>query len=207
MMQAAKGHPGRRRRKVEAAIAAMTVRITDEMKEDPLRLPEQFVSAPTRWSIASRIWVKQAAILKTGGRAQAGFVQALARYCIWSQVFEQASNELGRETAGRSLTIEWTKGDGATRRLPHPALTIMKDAEGILRSLEDEFGFTPLSDADLARATIFAAKAGAGQGELPFAAGRPDGDGSAAKPDTTSASADPMNLMTATDSPPPGHLN
>lgn len=206
MTQAAKGYPGRRRRKVETAVAALTARITAETKDDPLRLPDQFVAAERRWSIAIRIWTKQASILRTSGRAQAAFVQALARYCIWSQVFEQASDELGRETHGKSLTIEWTKGDGATRRLPHPALTIMKDAESILRSLEDEFGFTPLSDADLSRATIFAARAGAGQGELPFGPASPSEPATATTSGKTAA-VDPLDLMTATDSVPPGPLN
>lgn len=187
--QLAKGAPGRRRKKTAAAADRMASAIIGEPSADPLSLPRQFEAAPARWRLASQIWVQQSAVLRTASRAQAGFRPALTRYCIWSQIYFAASDQLGRECTGGSYTIVWKKGDGNDRIVPHPALDIMKDAEGILRALDTEFGFTPRADLDVARVTVFVSR----QGDL--FRGSPAAAQARAPSDAPPAPVNPIGIM------------
>lgn len=195
--QAAKGYPGRRRRKVEQAAEAAAAEIAaTDTSGGHLDLPEMFGRAPKRWSKAIEIWNRQSTVLRQIGRAQPAFRSALARYCIWSQVFEFAADQLGRECPRGNYTITWKMGHGGERLIEHPALGIMQSAEPIIRALDTEFGFTPRSDSDLTRVETF----NNAQGRLPLG-------GSASGQQTTKSAADaardPMDLMTSTDSPEP----
>lgn len=196
--QAAKGFPGRRRKKVMAAAEAAAQLIADETRGDTIGLPQMFADAPARWRRAIQIWNVQAETLRRVGRMQPAFRLALARYCIWTQVFEFAANQLGRDCPKGDYIIDYKTGHGAEKKTQHPALAIMHDAEPILRLLDHEFGFTPRSDADQKRVETF----NAAQGRLPL------GDVAQRTADATNMPVeDPMDLMNVFDTPGPHGAN
>lgn len=199
-VQAAKGFPGRRRAKVlkEAEALANAAEAEAPAGED-WPLPSDFARAPARYRRAIDVWRTLSAVLKSQGRRRPGYRGALARYCFWTQVHDAMRDELLRDCPKGNFIVEWTPVNGSARKVPHPALKIIADAEPILRQLEDDFGFTPRADVDLNRIE----KANSIQPSLPFPPSQPPK--SAAQ--TAGAPADPMDLMNASDSPPPQRLN
>lgn len=203
--QAAKGFPGRRKSAVEKEIAAVAeaAEAVPLASSDPFPLPTIFVKAPAYWGEAARIWAAQSEVLLLSGRRRPGYRHALARYCIWTQLFLAASEQLRRDLPKGGATVKVKKGDGEYVYRTHPNIELMGKAETALRLLEAEFGFTPVRDQDLLRVESFNAT----QGKFNF---NPQQSG-AEKPaasghDRRDDSHDPMDLMTATDSRPPGSL-
>ena len=199
LLQAAKGHPGRRKGKVEAEIeaAAEAAATAPATPSDPFPIPEVFLRAPAYWKEAIKVWKEQAEVLKSAGRRRPGYRRELARYCIWTQLYEAAAEQLRRDLPKGGSSIKVVKGDGETVIRMHPNIEFMSKAETSLRLLAAEFGFTPARDQDLVRVESF----NAGQGRLPLGGSHP------ASPTRNQPSApDPMDLMNDSDSPPPGML-
>lgn len=195
--QAAKGFPGRRRKKVMAEIEAAGAMAEREPATggDMFAVPAMFRRAPAHYRRAIEIWQSQAETLRSAGRRRPGYRNALARYCLWSQIFESAADQLRIDCPKGNYVVDWTPVNGSPRKIPHPSLKIMGDAEPVLRALEVEYGFTPRADHDLIRVE----KSNQAQQSLPFgplptAGGREHRD-------------DPMDLMTSTDSGPPPTVN
>ncbi len=196
LLQAAQGFPGRRKKAVEreinaAANAAEAERVVDS---NPFPLPAILARAPAYWRRAIQLWEQQADVLRAGGRRRPGYRAALTRFCIWSQIYEAAAETLRKDLPKGGLTITWQMGHGGTKVVPHPSLDIMKDAEGVLRLLEAEFGFTPRGDSDLTRVETF----NAGQGRQPYLPGMSPPSATPPQDDL-----DPSDLMNQTDSVPP----
>jgi hypothetical protein len=93
--------------------------------------------------------------------------------------------------------VKVKKGDGETVIRTHPNIEFMAKAETALRLLDAEFGFTPVRDQDLVRVESF----NASQGKLPLGGAHP-----ANQTPPAGHTADPMDLMNESDSPPPGTL-
>lgn len=198
--QAAKGFPGRRRSKVEAAIeaAAQAAEAMPVTAENPYPLPSEFRGAPAYWSVAIRVWNEKSDVLKAAGRRRPGYRSTLTRYCMWSQFYFSAAEQLRKDLPKGGATVKVKKGDGEFVWRQHPNIDFMAKAETALRLLDAEFGFTPARDADLTKVESFNAT----QGRLPLGGTHPTQQ----KPDAGSAEAasDPMDLMNSADSPPPG---
>lgn len=196
LLQAAKGFPGRRKAKVEkeidaAADAAATMPVTSD---DPFPLPSVFTRAPVYWAEAIRIWKEQSEVLRMAGRRRPGYRHALARYCIWTQFYVSAADQLRRDLPKGGASIRVKKGDGETVIRSHPNIDFMARCETALRLLDAEFGFTPVRDQDMVRVESF----NRAQGKLPLGGSHPD------QPARGEPTADPMDLMNGADSPPPG---
>lgn len=194
LLQAAKGYPGRRKSKVEKEIEAATEAVERAATtDDPFPLPAVFNGAPAYWKEAIKLWKEQSEILKSSGRRRPGYRPALTRYCIWTQLYIAAAEQMRRDLPRGGLSIKVKKGDGETVIRAHPNIDFMAKAETVLRLLDAEFGFTPQRDADLIRTESF----NAGQGKFNF--------GNSATPSTqpVEAADDPMDLMNASDSKPP----
>lgn len=200
LLQAAKGFPGRRRGKVEAEIeaAADAAASVPASAADPFPTPEVFLRAPAYWREAIRVWKDLSEVLRTVGRRRPGYRRALTRYCIWTQFYVSAAEQLRRDLPKGGASVKVKKGDGETVIRTHPNIEFMAKAETALRLLDAEFGFTPARDQDLVRVESF----NASQGKLPLGGGHPASRGVAA----TGPAADPMNLMNESDSAPPGTL-
>ncbi len=200
-LQKAKGYPGRRKRKTDQEIeAAAMIADQEVVAADPFAVPSIFTKAPAYYRRAIAIWAGQAETLRASGRRRPGYRGGLARYCIWSQMYESAMEKLRRDCPKGELTIEWTPVGGTTRIIPHPSIKIMGDIEPRLRALEDDFGFTPRSDVNLVRVETY------NRSSQPDLFARPPGQGHEdASPDN--AGEDPMDLMIASDSRPPSQLN
>ncbi|MDW9877337.1 terminase [Sinorhizobium meliloti] len=196
LLQAAKGFPGRRKRKVEAEIetAAEAAAAQPTTAADPFPIPDVFVRAPAYWAEAIKVWKEQAEVLRSAGRRRPGYRRALARYCIWTQFYVSAAEQLRRDLPRGGASIKVKKGDGETVIRTHPNIEFMAKAETALRLLDAEFGFTPVRDQDLVRVESF----NAGQGKLPLGGAHPASQAPRAPSD------DPMDLMNASDSQPPG---
>lgn len=196
LLQAAKGFPGRRKRKVEAEIetAAEAAAAQPATAADPFPIPDVFVRAPAYWAEAIKVWKEQAEVLRSAGRRRPGYRRALARYCIWTQFYVSAAEQLRRDLPRGGASIKVKKGDGETVIRTHPNIEFMAKAETALRLLDAEFGFTPVRDQDLVRVESF----NAGQGKLPLSGSHP------ASQTPRAPSDDPMDLMNASDSQPPG---
>lgn len=199
LLQAAKGYPGRRRGKVEKEIeaAAEAAAAQPATAADPFPIPEEFLKAPAYWAVAIKIWKEQSEVLRTAGRRRPGYRRALARYCMWSQFFIAAGEQLRKDLPRGGASIKVKKGDGEWVIRTHPNIDFMAKAETALRLLDAEFGFTPVRDQDLVRVESF----NAGQGKLPLGGSHPS---QPARPAATGPVADPMDLMNGSDSPPPG---
>lgn len=194
-LQAAKGFPGRRRKRVEAEIQA-AVDSAEEPVTDSLELPKFFSSAPAHWKVAIELWNELVDVLRSNGRWQTGYRTALARYCALMQKWTEAMEQLRRDLPKGGVTVKVVKGDGNTVFRTHPSIEFTKNVAVELRLLEHDFGFTPRSDVDMTRVETF----NAAQGRFNFTGG---GMRDARKPGDQEAP-DPMSLMSDTDSPPPG---
>lgn len=199
--QAAKGFPGRRRGKVEAAIeaAAQAAEAMPSSSDNPYPLPVEFQRSPVYWAVAIRIWNEKSEVLKAAGRRRPGYRSTLTRYCMWSQFFFSASEQLRRDLPKGGATIKVKKGDGETVLRQHPNIDFMAKAETALRLLDAEFGFTPVRDADLTKVESFNAT----QGRLPLGGSAPS-QPQQGRSQETAVTNDPMELMNSADSPPPG---
>lgn len=180
LLQAAKGFPGRRKsavkREIDKVVEAVEKQATVK-GSDPFPLPDLFIKQPAYWREATQIWLELSAILKALGRQKPAYRAALARYCVWTQLFNASARELRVALPKGGTTVRVTKGDGNEVYRTHPAIEFMRAAETVLRLLDAEFGFTPLRDNDLIKIETF----NSGQGKLPF------GDGAAGD--------NPMGLM------------
>lgn len=197
LLQAAKGFPGRRRSKVEKEIEAASevAAAQPATAENPFPIPEIFLKAPTYWAEAVRVWKEQSEVLRASGRRRPGYRRALARYCIWTQFYVSAAEQLRRDLPKGGAAIRVKKGDGETVIRTHPNIDFMAKAETALRLLDAEFGFTPVRDQDLMRAESF----NAAQGKLGLSGAHPS-----SQREKPAATDDPMDLMNSADSPPPG---
>ena len=194
LLQAAKGYPSRRRSKVEKEIEAVADAVEQAATtDDPFPLPAVFVNAPAYWKEAIKLWKEQSEILRASGRRRPGYRPALTRYCIWTQLYIAAAEQLRRDLPKGGLSVKVKKGDGETVIRAHPNIDFMAKAETVLRLLDAEFGFTPQRDADLVRVESF----NAGQGKFNFS----NPASSPQQPVTTTE--DPMDLMNGADSAPP----
>lgn len=197
LLQAAKGFPGRRKGKVEKEIAAAAdTAAASSTPENGFPVPVDFAKAPKYWAAAIRIWQEQTDVLRVAGRRRPGYRHALARYCIWSQLYFSAAEQLRRDLPRGGASIKVKKGDGETVIRQHPNIEFMSKAETALRLLDAEFGFTPARDQELVKVESF----NAGQGKLPLGGVHPQSvpEGQATE------TADPMDLMNGADSTPPG---
>lgn len=193
LLQAAKGYPGRRKSKVDNEIeAAVDAVETAATVDDPFPLPAIFLGAPAYWKMAIKLWKEQSEILRASGRRRPGYRPALTRYCIWSQLFIAASEQLRKDLPKGGLSMRVKKGDGEMVTRAHPNVDFMARAETMLRLLDAEFGFTPQRDADLIRTESF----NAGQGKFNFA----NPQQSPQQPAETHD--DPMDLMNGSDTAP-----
>lgn len=203
LLQAAKGFPGRRQSKVEKEIeaAAEAAASMPSTPDNPFPIPALFLNAPAYWSEAIKIWKEKSEVLKAAGRRRPGYRHTLARYCMWSQFFFAAGEQLRKDLPKGGATVKVKKGDGEYVYRTHPNIDFMAKAETALRLLDAEFGFTPVRDQDLVRIESF----NASQGRLPLGGTHPP---SAPAKDEDSgkhvAGGDPMDLMNSADSPPPG---
>lgn len=200
LLQAAKGYPGRRKGKVEAEMeaAAAAAEAMPTTSENPFPLPDIFRRAPAYWARAISIWNEKSEVLKSSGRRRPGYRSTLTRYCMWSQFFFAAGEQLRKDLPNGGATVKVKKGDGEYVYRSHPNIDFMAKAETALRLLDAEFGFTPVRDNDLMRVESF----NAGQGKLPLGGEHPASKRSGQVEDT--AESDPMDLMNAADSAPPG---
>lgn len=197
-LQAAKGFPGRRKRKVEQELEAIAKAAEKSGTDaDPFPVPSEFTKAPAYWSYAIRLWKELSDIMVKQGRRRPAYRGALARYCWWTQQFFDCADQLRRDLPRGGVTVKVKKGDGETVFRTHPNIDFMAKAETALRLLDAEFGFTPMRDQDLVRVESF----NAGQGRLPLGGAHPASSSHQAGPVS-----DPMDLMTESDSPPPGTL-
>jgi len=203
LLQAAKGFPGRRQGKVEKEIAAAAdaAAAMPATADNPFPIPAVFLKAPVYWAEAIRIWKEKADVLKAAGRRRPGYRHTLARYCMWSQFFFAAGEQLRKDLPKGGATVRVRKGDGEFVYRTHPNIDFMAKAETALRLLDAEFGFTPMRDQDLVRVESF----NASQGRLPLggahqASGQKTSESGSNQPETV----DPMGLMNSADSPPPG---
>jgi phage terminase small subunit len=195
-LQAAKGYPGRRKKQTDAAInAAAAAAEAEAPGVSTFAIPSVLRNAPAYYRRAIEMWKAQADTLRSGGRRRPGYRGALTRYCIWSQIYESAADQLRRDCPKGDFVIDWTPVGGAPRKIPHPSLKIMANAEPILRGIEDDFGFTPRSDSALLRVETF--NNAQRQGHL-FDDPRQTRDSS-----PQAEASDPTDLMTSTDSQPP----
>ncbi|CCE96162.1 hypothetical protein SFHH103_01665 [Sinorhizobium fredii HH103] len=197
LLQAAKGFPGRRKGKVEAEIeaAAEAAAALPATAADPFPIPDVFVKAPVYWGEAIKVWKEQSEVLRTAGRRRPGYRRALTRYCMWTQFYVSAAEQLRRDLPRGGASIKVKKGDGETVIRTHPNIEFMAKAETALRLLDAEFGFTPVRDQDLVRVESF----NASQGKLPLGGAHP-----ASPAARTAGFNDPMDLMNGSDSQPPG---
>lgn len=117
----------------------------------------------------------------------------MARYCMWTQFYVSAAEQLRRDLPKGGASIKVKKGDGETVIRTHPNIEFMAKAETALRLLDAEFGFTPVRDQDLVRVESF----NASQGKLPLGGAAPSSGQQ--RPSTS----DPMDLMNGSDSMPP----
>lgn len=198
LLQAAKGFPGRRQKRVEQEIDA-AARAAEEQpatSDDPFPVPAVFLKAPKYWAEAIKVWKAKSEVMRASNRRRPGYRETLARYCMWSQFFFAAGEQLRRDLPRGGASIKVKKGDGETVIRTHPNIEFMAKAETALRLLDAEFGFTPMRDADLLRTETF----NAAQGRLPFA---PGAGGGHRQHDAPPAD-DPMDMMNSADSPPPG---
>lgn len=201
LLQAAKGFPGRRQGTVEKEIAAAAdaAAAMPATADNPFPIPAVFLKAPVYWAEAIRIWKEKADVLKAAGRRRPGYRHTLARYCMWSQFFFAAGEQLRKDLPKGGATVRVKKGDGNEVFRTHPNIDFMAKAETALRLLDAEFGFTPMRDQDLVRVESF----NASQGRLPFggtASGQKASESESGQPEAV----DPMGLMNSADSPPPG---
>lgn len=200
LLQAAKGFPGRRRSKVEAEMdaAAAAAEAMPTTADNPFPLPEIFRKAPAYWSRAIAIWNEKSEVLRASGRRRPGYRSTLTRYCMWSQFFFAAGEQLRKDLPNGGATVKVKKGDGEWVYRSHPNIDFMAKAETALRLLDAEFGFTPVRDNDLMKVESFNAM----QRQLPLGGEHP---GSKRSGSTEAvADSDPMDLMNAADSAPPG---
>ncbi|MCM2472141.1 P27 family phage terminase small subunit [Rhizobium sp. CG5] len=197
LLQAAKGFPGRRRGKVETEIeaAAQAAEAMPATADNPFPIPDVFLKAPVYWGEAIRVWKEKAEVLRAAGRRRPGYRHTLARYCMWTQFFFSAGEQLRRDLPRGGASIKVKKGDGETVIRTHPNIDFMAKAESALRLLDAEFGFTPVRDQDLVRTESF----NAGQGKLPLGGTHP-----ASRQSQPVEQNDPMDMMNSADSPPPG---
>ena len=137
-------------------------------------------------------------MLRTAGRRRPGYRRALTRYCIWTQFYVSAAEQLRRDLPKGGASVKVKKGDGETVIRTHPNIEFMAKAETALRLLDAEFGFTPVRDQDLVRVESF----NASQGKLPLGGAHPTSHAALAG----GRAVDPMDLMNESDSPPPGTL-
>lgn len=197
-LQAAKGFPGRRKKKVEAEIAA-AVESAERPVSDTYELPEFFLSAPAHWKVAIDLWNDLVEVLRGSGRWQTGYRAALARYCALTQKWTEAMEQMRRDLPRGGVTVRVVKGDGNTVFRTHPSVDFMGKVGVELRLMEHEFGFTPRSDVDMTRVETF----NASQGRLPLSGGgmrEPSGRNQGGEDNAS----DPMSLMSDADSAPPG---
>jgi P27 family predicted phage terminase small subunit len=191
-MEAASGFPGRRKKSVEARIEAIAQSAEIKTDNSDFPVPEPLMANPEFWAMAIKVWGEVSQVLKVSGRRRPGYRHALARYCIWSQLYYSSLKSIERDCAD-GVIVEVKKGDGNTVLRRHPALDLMSEAEIRLRLLDAEFGFTPNSDQTLERLETF----NSSQGRLPFDAS----PSFSQKP--KDAGADPFGLMNSSDSQPP----
>ncbi|WP_180901952.1 P27 family phage terminase small subunit [Martelella soudanensis] len=200
--QAAKGFPGRRRVKVESAIAEIESAVNEGEREaakgrDPFPLPPLFKKQPAYWREAAALWHELSSVLKSAGRLRPGYRPALTRYCIWTQLFNSTASQLNKDLPKGGTTVKVRKGDGNEVYRTHPGLEFMSKAETQLRLLDAEFGFTPMRDQDLMRVETFNAAQGRFKfGDHPRSAHSADGD--------DPLEGDPIGLMNDDDAMPPG---
>jgi phage terminase small subunit len=196
LLQAAKGFPGRRKSTVEKEIqsAAALAEAMPATADNPFPVPALFLGSPVYWREAIRVWQEKSEVLKIAGRRRPGYRHALARYCMWTQFFFAAGEQLRRDLPKGGASITVIKGDGEKVIRTHPNIDFMAKAETALRLLDAEFGFTPVRDQDLKRTETF----NAGQGRLPLGGSAPS------QPATREPEDDPMGMMNDSDSPPPG---
>lgn len=196
-LQAAKGFPGRRKRQTEAEIAA-AVASAEEPVANAFALPSFFSASPVHWKFAIALWHETAEVLRASGRLRPGYRGALARYCAMSQKWTEAMEQLRRDLPRGGVTVKVVKGDGNEVFRTHPSVDYMSKVGVELRLIEDNFGFTPRANSDLTRVETF----NASQGKLPFGGGAAPGQRPA--PSDTDGEGDALDLMSDTDSIPPG---
>jgi len=131
LLQAAKGFPGRRRSKVEkeienAADAAAEMQATPD---DPFPIPDVFKKSPAYWAEAIRVWKEKSEVLLKAGRRRPGYRRTLARYCMWTQFYVSAAEQLRRDLPKGGSAIKVKKGDGETVIRTHPNVDFMAKAE------------------------------------------------------------------------------
>ncbi|KTR07493.1 hypothetical protein NS365_04205 [Aureimonas ureilytica] len=200
-LQAAKGYPGKRKGMTDRAIKAQAERAEHEATDaDPFAVPALFRKAPAYYRRATDLWKSLTETLRTSGRRRPGYRAALTRYCMWSQMYEDAAEELRRDCPKGGSTYKWTPVGGEERVGQHPAVKIMREAEPILRAIEDDFGFNPRSDSALTRVESFNRSQ---QPDL-FARSAPAPEASSAVPAEADTGSDPLDLMNSADtrSPP-----
>lgn len=196
--QAAKGFPGRRKKQVEAAIddVVSSVEHAATHSNDPFPLPDLFVKQPAYWREAANLWKELAKALKATGRAKPAYRSALARYCIWTQLFMATSESLRKQLPRGGTTYTVKKGDGNDVIRVHPGFDFMAKAETQLRLIEAEFGFTPARDNAIMRDESF----NAAQGRLPLPTPQPRHG----QPQPEDDYPDPIGLMNDDDAIPAG---
>jgi P27 family predicted phage terminase small subunit len=204
-LQAAKGHPGRRKtreQKAAAELAAKAQQAADQVagQRDPFAAPAMFRQAPAYYARALDVWNDTIRGLKLMGRLDSRYSPSIAIYCVAVQEWETACKHIRQH--GFVQKVKRTTGDSWLRQ--NPMLDVRSAAESTIRDKAREFGLSPLFDQELLKVQSFNRSLGA-QGEL-FDEG---GEGKPTDASTETArpqSEDPHDLMNRADSPPPDLL-
>lgn len=196
--QAARGNPGKRTKRVEAALARgheLAERLAAETADhDPLALPFFF---DDRFPLAAQVWRKFAPDLQDLNLLRPTHRLLFAGFCVfYAQWVHASENVAGNE-------IVRVKGtNGAYREKMSPWLDLQRTAWAEVVRLSDEFGLSPAAGYSLMRDQ--AAALGGRASDL-FGPGAPREPAAAAKPANLPADkpAPVAADMAAFDSQPP----
>jgi len=92
---------------------------------------------------ATKIWNTLVEELEVGTKIDSG---ALGRYCIYLKLYIDTAAAVNKQ---KTLVFEYATSSGALCMQVRPEVTVMKNLEAMLRSLESAFGMTPAARAGL----------------------------------------------------------
>ena len=138
---------------------------------DDVSVHETFVPSEL-CSRGRTIWIAVTPALIAAGRLKQGDVQAMTRYCDLAATYWELVDEIRRDgnvlkvpTVAKEIDENGKEQTGYMFRA-HPGLAQKKMIAGELRMIEDSFGMSPLSRANLVNKQLSRRP---GQGELEFA--------------------------------------
>lgn len=199
-LEKAKGYPGKRRSKADAALE-QAARLAEMIASapagsgDPLS-PPAFIDA--RSAPALRIWSDLAPTLVATGRLTEEDRFVFAQFCVYAGEWVAANEEvLAKGFSQRVKTVA-----GGYMERTRPAVAIRERAFDVVCKLAEKFGLTPRD-----RYSLFKDQASAGLGGLFGQPGSRSRDEEAGSAGTSAAAGpaedDPIGLLGRMDSAPP----